>query len=161
MTRPIGTIKKETRTLGLDTCDPGLAIGVIVRGGIYVDGIISFPSSGNDASRMVAKRIIESAYFPEVRAIMQYDPDDQLDSTVVERITKLPTMVISNDKPNDGRGYQCFQGDLGRLWVKTRLESTTLKKILSVSWTTGKLPEPLRVAHLLAKLIEQKGVHMR
>ncbi len=161
MTRPIGTIKKETRTLGLDTCNPRLTIGVIVRGGTYLDGIISFPSSGNDASRMVAKRIIESAYFPEVRAIMQYDPDDQLDSTVVERITKLPTMVISNDKPNDGRGYQCFQGDLGRLWVKTRLESTTLKKILSVSWTTGKLPEPLRVAHLLAKLIEQKGVHMR
>src|SRR2546430_12592825 len=56
MTRPIGTIKKETRTLGLDTCDPGLTIGVIVRGGTYVDGIISFPSSGNDASRMVADR---------------------------------------------------------------------------------------------------------
>src|SRR6266516_3659617 len=132
MTRPIGTIKKEIRTLGLDTCNPRLTIGVIVRGGTYLDGMISFPSSGNDASRMVAKRII-----------------------------KLPTMVISDDKPNDGRGYQCFQGDLGRLWVKTRLESTTLKKILSVSWTTGKLPEPLRVAHLLAKLIAQKGIHMR
>ena len=161
MIRSIGTIKKEIRTLGLDTCNPRLTIGVIVRGGTYLDGMISIPSSGNDASGIVAKRIIESAYFPEVRAIMQYDPDDQLDSTVVERITKLPTMVVSNDKPNDGRGYQCFQGDLGRLWVKTRLESTTLKKILSVSWTTGNLPEPLRVAHLLAKLKEQKGIHMR
>ena len=161
MTRPIGTIKKETRTLGLDTCNPRLTIGVIVRGGTYLDGIISFRSSGNDASRTLAKRIIETEYFPELRAIMQYDPDDQLDSTVVERITKLPTIVISNDKPNDCRGYQCFQGDLGRLWVKTRLESATLKKILSVSWTTGKFPEPLRVAHLLAKLIVQKGIHMR
>ncbi len=161
MIRPIGTVKKEIRSLGLDTCNPRLTIGVIVRGGTYLDGVVSFPSSRNDASRTLAKRIIESEYFPELRAIMQYDPDDQLDSTVVERITKLPTIVISNDKPNDGRGYQCFQGDLGRLWVKTRLESATLKKILSVSWTTGKLPEPLRVAHFLAKLKVQKGIHMR
>jgi len=161
MTRPVGTIKKEIRTLGLDTSNPRLTIGVIVRGGTYLDGVVSFPSSRNDRSRTLAKRIIETEYFPELRVIMQYDPDDQLDSTVVERITKLPTIVISNDKPNDGRGYQCFQGDLGRLWVKTRLESATLKKILSVSWTTGNLPEPLRVAHLLAKLKEQKGIHMR
>src|SRR6266566_1942021 len=118
MIRPIGTVKKEIRSLGLDTCNPRSTIGVIVRGGTYLDGVVSFPSSRNNASR---------------------------------------TLVNSNDKPNDGRGYQCFQGDLGRLWVKTRLESATLKKILSVSWTTGKLPEPLRLAHFLAKLKVQKG----
>jgi len=161
MTRPVGTIKKEIRILGLDTCNPMLTTGVIVRGGAYLDGVLSIPSSRNDVSRTFAKRIIESAYFPELRAIMVHVPDDQLDPTVVERLTKLPTMVISKDKPNDGRGYQCFQGDLGRLWLKTRLESTTLKKILSVSWTTGKLPEPLRVAHLLAKLKAQNQTLMR
>jgi endonuclease V-like protein UPF0215 family len=92
---------------------------------------------------------------------MLHDPDDQLDSTVVERMTKLPAMVISSNKPNHSGGYQCFQGDLGRSWLKTRLESTTLKKILSVSWTIGKLPEPLRVAHLLAKLKAQSQPLMR
>jgi endonuclease V-like protein UPF0215 family len=92
---------------------------------------------------------------------MLHDPDDQLDSAVVERMTKLPTMVISSDKPNHSRGYRCFQGDLGRLWLKTRLESTTLKKILSISWTIGKLPEPLRVALLLAKLKGQGQTLMR
>src|SRR2546427_645944 len=83
MIRPIGTVKKEIRTIGLDTCNPRLTIGVIVRGGTYLDGIISFRSSGNDASRTLAKRIIESEYFPQLRAIMQYDPDHQLGSTVV------------------------------------------------------------------------------
>jgi endonuclease V-like protein UPF0215 family len=161
MTRPIGTIKKEIRTLGLDTCNPRVTVGVIVRGGTYLDGVVSFPSSRNDASRTLAERIIESAYFPELRAVMLHDPDDQLDSTVVERMTKLPTMVISSDKPNHSRGYRCFQGDLGRIWLKTRLESTTLKKILSISWTIGKLPEPLRVAHLLAKLKGQSQTLMR
>lgn len=152
MIRPIGTIKKEVRTLGLDTCNPSLIVGVIIRGGLYMDGLISFPTDPNDASRECAKRIIESAYFPELRAIMLHDPNEQLDSRSVERVTNLPTMAISKDKPNRGSGYYGFQGDLGRLWVKTRLESTTLKKVLSVSWTIDKLPEPLRVAHLLCKL---------
>ena len=161
MIRPIGAVKKEIRTLGLDTCNPRLSVGVIVRGGLYLDGVIPFPSYPNDASRMCAKRIIESAYFPELRVIMLHDPNDELDSTVMEKVTKLPTIAISKDRPNHGRGYYGFQGDLGRLWVKTRLESTTLKKILSVSWTVDKLPEPLRVAHLLAKPKAGDGVFVR
>ncbi|OLB69987.1 hypothetical protein AUI06_08060 [archaeon 13_2_20CM_2_52_21] len=161
MTRPIGTVKKEVRTLGLDTCNPGSIVGVIVRGGLYLDGVISLSSGPNNASRRCANRIIQSAYFPELRALMIHDPNDELDSTVVERVTKLPTVAISEDKPNRGRGYHGLQGDIGRLWVKTRLESTTLKKILSVSWTIDKLPEPLRVAHLLSKLKARNGVFMR
>ena len=161
MTLPIGTIKKEIRTIGLDTCNPKLIVGVIVRGGLYLDGVVSFPSYRNGTSRRFAKRIIESAYFPELRAIMLHDSNDQLDSTMVESLTKLPTIVISKTKPNPGRGYRGFQGDLGLLWLKTRLEPTTLKKIFSVSWTINKLPEPLRVAHLLAKLKVQRGTLMR
>jgi hypothetical protein len=98
------------------------------------------------------RRIVDSVYFPELRAIMLHSPNDELDSLLLERITGLPTMSISKDDPNHGRGYEAFDGSLGRLWVKTRLESTILKKILAASWTIGKLPEPLRVAHLLARL---------
>jgi len=161
MIRPIGAVKEEIRTLGLDRCNSRLTIGVIVRGGLYLDGIVSFPIYPNDGSRRCARRIIESAYFPELRAIMLHAANDQLDSGVMERVTKLPTMAISREKPDRGGGYYGFQGPLGRLWVKTRIESTTLKKILSVSWTIGNLPEPLRVAHLLAKLKAQKEVFMR
>lgn len=161
MIRPIRAVKKEIRTLGLDTCNPRSTVGAVVRGGLYLDGVVSFPSYRNDSSRMLAKRITESPHFPELRAIMLHDPNDQLDPMVVERLTELPTMVISRDKPDRGRGYYGFHGDLGRLWVRTRLESTTLRKMLSISWTIGKLPEPLRIAHLLRKPKVQKAVHMR
>ncbi len=156
MIRPLRAVKKETRIIGLDTCNPDLAVGVVVRGGFYLDGVISFLPEPSDASKTSARRIIETVYFPELRAIMLHDPNDQLDSTVVERVANLPTMAISERKPHHGRGYSVFQGNLGRLWIKTRFESTTLKKILSVSWTIDKLPEPLRVAHLVAKLKVQK-----
>jgi endonuclease V-like protein UPF0215 family len=157
MIRSIGTVKREVRTLGLDTCNPNLTVGVIGRGGVYLDGVISFPSDPKGASRRCARRIIESVYFPELKAIMLHNPNEQLDSTLLERVTNLPTMSISKDKPRHHRGYTAFYGSPGRLWVKTRLESITLKTILSVSWTIDSLPEPLRVAHLLAKLEMQGG----
>jgi len=152
MIRTIRPIKKETRTLGLDTCNPGPTIGAISRGANYLDGIISFPPATKNSSRELSRRIVESAYFPELRAIMLHNPNGDLNTSIMERTTKLPTMAISETKPRQDRGYRSFQGELGRLWVKTRLESTIFTKILAATWATGELPEPLRVAHLLASL---------
>ena len=152
MIRPIRTIKKETRILGLDTCNPGLTVGVVARGGLYLDGIISFPPNLKDASGESARRIVNSVYFSELRAVMLHNPNDEQDPDSVEKITGLPTITISKDEPRRGRGYKVFHGKLGRLWVKTPVQSTVLRKILTASWTMGRLPEPLRVAHLLAKL---------
>lgn len=152
MIRPIRAIKKEIRILGLDTCNPRFNISVITRGGLNVDGVISTSLNPKSVTREWGRRIIDSAYFPELRAIMLHNPNDELDSLLLERITSLPTLSISRDKPRHGRGCETFDGSLGRLWVKTRLESTILKKILAASWSFGKLPEPLRVAHLLAGL---------
>lgn len=83
---------------------------------------------------------------------MLHSPDDERDPRSLERITGLPTITISKSNPRHGRGYMVIHGYPGRLWVKTRLELDILKRILSVSWTFGKLPEPLRIAHLLASL---------
>jgi endonuclease V-like protein UPF0215 family len=145
-------VKEEIRILGIDTCNPGLTVGVVARGGLYMDGVISFPPNPKNTVRECARRIVDSAYFPELRAIMLHDPDDERDSRSLERTTGLPTIAISKDEPRDVRGYKVFHGNLGRLWVKTRLELTILKKILTVSWTFGRLPEPLRLAHLMASL---------
>ena len=161
MRRPIGQVKKEIRTLGLDTCNPRSVVGVIVRGGLYLDGVVSFPHAQNEPARNCAERIIELRYFPELRAMMLHDPKDQLNSKLLERVTKLPTIAISKGRPRHGRSYRVFQGKLGRIWVKTWLESPAFGKIFSVSWTIEKLPEPVRIAHLLAKQGVPRGPPMR
>ena len=145
-------VKEEIRILGLDTCNPGLTIGVVARGGLYLDGVISFPPNPENTMRECARRIVDSAYFPELRAVMLHDPGDERDSRSLERITSLPTIAISKDEPGHGRGYKVFDGNPGRLWVKTQLELAILKKTLTATWTFGRLPEPLRVAHLLSSL---------
>ncbi len=149
MIRRMRAVKEEIRILGLDTCNPGLTVGVVARGGLYLDGVISFPPNPKNTMRECARRIVDSTYFPELRAVMLHNPEDERESRSLERITGLPTIAISKDEP---RSYSAFHGNLGRLWVNTRLELTILKKILTASWTFGRLPEPLRVAHLLASL---------
>ncbi|HEX9613806.1 MAG TPA: hypothetical protein VGA05_09340 [Candidatus Bathyarchaeia archaeon] len=152
MIRPMRAIKEEIRILGLDTCNPRLTVGVVARGGLYLDGVISFPPNPKNTMGDCARRIVDSAYFPELRAVMLHDPDGERDSRALERTTGLPTIAISKDEPGHGRGYKVFHGNPGGLWVKTQLELTILKKITTASWTFGRLPEPLRVAHLLASL---------
>lgn len=152
MTRSMEAIKEEIRIMGVDTCNPGLTVGVVARGGLYLDGVVSFPSNPKNAMRECARGVVGSAYFPELRAIMVHKPDDERDSRSLENITGLPTIAISKDAPHHGRGYKVFRRNRSRLWVKTQLELATLTKILTVSWTCGGLPEPLRVAHLLASL---------
>ena len=121
-----------------------------------MDGVISFPPNPKKTIRECARTIVDSAYFPELRAVMLHSSDDQGDSRSLERITRLPTITISKNEPRYGRGYEVFHRSQRRLWVKTPLELTILKRILAASWTFGMLPEPLRVAHLLAKLDFQK-----
>lgn len=152
MIRPMRAVKEEIRILGLDTCNPRLTVGVIARGGLYLDGVISFLPNPNNAMKECARRIVNSTYFPELRAVMIHNPNDDRDTRSLERITGLPTITISKHEPHRGRGYRVFRGNPGRLWVKTRLELTILKTILATSWTFGRLPEPLRVPHLLASL---------
>lgn len=151
MIRTVRAIREEIRILGLDTCNPELSVGVVARGGLYLDGVISFPPEPKNAMRVYARGIVDSAYFPELKAVMLHNPHDAGDSRSLERMTGLPTISISKDKPRR-RGYKVFHGTPGLLRVKTRLEPGTLKKILTISWTFGGLPEPLRVAHLLAGL---------
>ena len=127
-------------------------MGVVARGGLYLDGVFSFPSNLKNAMRECARRIIDSAYFPELRAVMLHTAYDEQDLRPLERITSLPTIAISKDEPPHGQGYRVFKRKQSRVWLKTQLELTILKKILTVSWTFGGLPEPVRVAHLLASL---------
>ena len=152
MIRPIRAIKKEIRILGLDTCNPDLTLGIVARGGLYLDGVIPFLPNAKSSPTERTRRIIDSAYFPELRAIMLHNPNNECDSDSLQNATRLPTIAISGDEPTLNRGYKTFHGNLGQLWIKTQLEPTVLKKILASSWTFGRLPEPLRLAHLLATL---------
>ncbi len=148
MIRTIETVKPEIRILGLDTCRNGEVFGAVVRGGLYLDGFVHFDLE-RSGSRQLGEYVLATKYYPELRALMLHDPKDRLVITTIENVTMLPVIIISKGW-RAARGYSVFRSPHGAVQRKSSLPSSTVDKILSVTWTYGTLPEPARVAHELA-----------
>ena len=150
MTRQL-TVKKEIRTLGLDLCNPRRFVGAVARGGSYLDGVVVFPSERSSKSRHIAKTIVGTRFFPELRLIMTHDPKARLDVRVVERATKLPVIQIDSTRKKGLQAFTLFEVGGNRLLAKSSLSSQLVQAILITTWTVGSLPEPLRIAHVIAR----------
>lgn len=150
MTRSISVVKREIRILGLDFCNKRLVTGAVMRGGQFLDGVFTIPDHGRLRKREIAERILATRYFPELRAIMVHDPPHRSKAENIEKITGLPVVTISTVRPGR-RGFRVHRTKRGKLWVRSRLPSETLDRIVSLTWTFGRIPEPARVAHVLAR----------
>jgi len=150
MTRKLN-VKKEIRTLGLDLCNPQRLVGAIVRGGVYIDGVEAFPLNPILKSRSIGSAILGTRFFPELRLVMTHDPETRLDTEVIEKLTKLPVIQVNSARMKNPSGFKPYKVGGKKLQVKSSLLPGTIQEILSTTWTTGMLPEPLRVAHLLGR----------
>src|SRR5262245_23533169 len=92
LTSTIRTVKREIRVLGIDACRERQVFGAVVRGGLYLDGIICHELEAQ-AEKGLANAILKSKYFPELRMIMLHDPKARVDSDNLGAKSKLPTMV--------------------------------------------------------------------
>ena len=149
MTRSL-TVKKEIRILGLDLCNPRRLVGAVTRGGDYLDGVLVLPSKPTFETTRIASAIIKTRFFPELRLIMTHDPETQLDPMVIERLTKLPVITVDSTRKRRSSGFKPYKIGQKQFLVKSTLPPSVLQEILSTTWATGMLPEPLRIAHLLA-----------
>lgn len=150
MNLSIRSVKREIRILGLDTCRTGEVFGAIVRGGLFLDGVVRFRLTDNLVEQELAKAILSTRYYPELRAIMLHDPKQLLSSTTLENRSRLPIIEIARQR-QAGKGYVRSYANHKTLFRRTRLARETVQKILALTMTGAGLPEPVRVAHLLAK----------
>jgi endonuclease V-like protein UPF0215 family len=150
MTRSL-TVKKQIRILGLDLCNPRRLVGAVTRGGDYLDGVLVLPSRVMLETTWIASAIVRTRFFPELRLIMTHDPKRQLDPKVIERLTKLPVITVDSTRKRRSSGFKPYKIGQKQFLVKSTLPPSVLQEILSTTWATGMLPEPLRIAHLLAK----------
>lgn len=157
MSLHLRSIKTEARILAIDTCNKTCPLGVVYRGGLYLDGVLRLGRTGR-SSGQIGREIRQSKYFPELRILMLHDPSQTIILKTIHRETKLPMLTVSTQKPKDDVDHLFFRGRLGRIWVKTMLDKPTVQRILDLTWTTSRLPEPLRVAHLLARSIRFSAI---
>ena len=144
------TVKKEIRTLGLDLCNPRRVMGAVTRGGDYLDGVLVLPPKPTLNTIWIASAIIRTRFFPELRLIMTHDPEMQLDAKMIERLTKLPVITVDSTRKRQSDDFKSYKVGEKEVQVKSSLSSKILQEILSTTWSTGTLPEPLRIAHLLS-----------
>ena len=125
-------------------------MGAVVRGGLFLDGVIALPRKGEDDT--LGRKIRQTKYFPELKLIMIHDVKRVIGVPPIHRITGLPIVAIRTSRPVRARVSRGEVSSETRQWETIGLDPSMLARIQTMTKTKGALPEPLRIAHLLGKL---------
>jgi len=187
MIKKLKSIKKEIRIIGIDECIPKnglvkgtLIIGVIFRGRLFFDGLIDsiIDSEEFDANEEIARMIMNSRYFDELRIVMLsklvFGKTNALDLKRFYEKIKLPIIVVNKNRNEkntekfmskedyevlkrlDERKLFKVNGSIKPFHVRFYgIDEDEVIKILKASCIEGEIPEPLRVAKTLIKAIEE------
>lgn len=165
-----------------------LVVGVIFRGAKFIDGLISFKVKvdGDDATEKIAQAINKSKHKGQLSLIMLNGISlagfNVIDINKLNNLTNLPVLVVSRQKPRpdlikttlkrlnkedkikyiDKAGKpKEFLTENGKIYFQyTGIEEKKVKQILTLTIKRGNMPEPLRIAHIIATGItlgENKG----
>ena len=152
MTHQIRTVKPEIRILGIDACRDGTIVGAIVRGGLYLDGILNLKET---ITGKVSEQIQQSRYHPELRVIMLHDPKGRLNIRQLGKTTGLPVIAITKTRLRLRHNYTLEKKNK-IIYASSQLNPETIKQVIHLSWTIDDLPEPVRIAHLLVNSISSR-----
>ena len=164
-----------------------LIVAVIYRGGSYIDGLLSFyiENDGKDATDKIIKAVNKTKHKQQLQYMMldgiTLAGFNVIDINKIYRKTKLPVIVTMRKFPEMRKFLKALSKlDKSRVKLikkagkikKVKIKENNLyiqtagisvqeaKKLLQISCTHSAIPEPLRVAHLIASGIiygESKG----
>lgn len=149
-------------------------VGTIYRGGDFMDGLVSTDVivDGTDATRKMIAMINHSKFKPQLQCILlkgiAVGGFNVIDVKELSEKTKLSVLIVVRDYPNFNKIFSALRklgmeekirliqqaGELhkvGKIWVQlTNLSLEKAKKILEIACTHSHIPEPIRIAHIIA-----------
>jgi endonuclease V-like protein UPF0215 family len=154
-------------------------IGVIMRGGEYIECVLSTKVTidGNEATRVCSDMIKKTKHNAQLKAVMldgvALGGFNVIDIEELYKSTNIPVVTVTRDKPDFKKIKQALQKNFqdwecrweimmkGELHeVKTQYNPIYIKYIgisleeakilIKLSTIRGVIPEPIRVAHLIA-----------
>jgi len=154
-------------------------IGVIFRGGKFLDGALKTDVAidGRDATDKIIKLINSTRHKQQLRVIMfdgiTLGGFNIIDIKKLHQETKLPVIIINRKIPdlkkvenalknfddfeerweailNAGKIKECRLRDKKVYYQSIGLSDEETKEIIALSSTRSFIPEPLRVAHIIA-----------
>ena len=151
-----------------------LLLGVFFRGGSSLDGVLSeiVEVDGTDSSDRIIRMVRKSRFYHQLRAIMMkgiaVGGFNLIDIEKVSKKTGVPVIVVMRRPPDRERIARVLEklGKKRRIKLMERagkihragnvliqFSGTTLanaREIVRISSTRGNIPEPVRVAHVMA-----------
>jgi len=159
-------------------------VGAVIRGGDYIDGLLTtkIEVDGLDATEKIIESINNSRHKDQLKIIMtngvSFGGFNLIDIKEVYKTTKLPVIVIQRKKPdmteflkamnifsdfkkrkqivkNAGMIYKCNK----IFYQKIGLTKKQAEEIIKLTSVHSNIPEPIRVAHIIATGLsgESKG----
>ena len=156
-----------------------MVVGVVMRGGSYVEAVLrsDVKVDGLDATKVLVKMISDSRYREQLHAIL-LDGASLAGFNVVDieglyEKTGVPVISVTRDSPDFDAMKKALQAkcmdwekrwewlNKGEVWrVKTRhnplyvrgmgVSCAEAQEIITLATIRGALPEPVRLAHIIA-----------
>ncbi len=154
-------------------------VGVVFRGGYWLDGVMHtrVRIDGLDATRRISSMILQSNHFRQLRVIMlngvTFAGFNVVDTGYLASKTRIPVIAVTRHRPNFAQIHRalCHLPNCEERWNTISKSGTPLEmkikssrlfvqiegmgeedalKIITITSTRSSVPEPLRVAHLIA-----------
>lgn len=114
-----------------------------------MDGVLIFRE---ETTASLVRALKMTPYFPELRGIIVHDEKGWLNSRIVEGKTELPVIVFKSLRKSAGQRRK-ISGRVSDSQARALSpDPTSPRGLITLTMTKGGIPEPLRIAHLLAKL---------
>ena len=178
-------MKQQIRLLGIDDSPFSFndkyasVIGVIMRGGEYLEGVIRTHVSidGDDATFVCKEMIKNTRHRKQLKAVLldgiALGGFNIVDIEEVYKSTDLPVITVTRDAPDFKKIKQALtknfndwekrfnimmQGKIHKVKTKHNpiyvkcvgVDISEAKEIIKLSTIRGVIPEPIRMAHLIA-----------
>jgi len=151
-----------------------LVVGTIFRGGSFLDGVLSTKVNidGDDSTKKIIDMINKCKFKPQLQCIfldgIAVGGFNVIDVKELNNKTKIPVIVIIRRKPNMDKIKKTLirinksnkikliekAGSVvpvGEIYIQfTGLSIERAKEILKIVCTRSLIPEPVRIAHLIA-----------
>ena len=156
-----------------------LVVGVVMRGGGYIEGVLKrmVEIDGNNATAICEQMIETTRHKKQLKAVMldgiALGGFNIVDIDQMYEHTGLPIITVTRDRPNflkiknalrknfknwESRFRLITQGDLHEIKTKHNpifikcagIDIVDAKEIIKLSTIRGVIPEPIRVAHIIA-----------
>ena len=156
-----------------------MIVGAIFRGGDWIDGVLrsEITKDGLDATEVICKMIKASKHYDQIRVVIldgiTYGGFNVVDIQMIYRKTGIPVIVVMRSYPDfekiksalkhfpDGEErwtiikrageIEKISGEKNLIYIqRAGIGLETVKKIVWLTSIRSNIPEPLRVAHLIA-----------